>query len=304
MGGGARGNTDWEGEPSLRRSESRSTHSLLGCAARVICGYGAAPPSGATRLLPGTIKKPVISIQYSGALPAAVVAIVFALLARVVRAVSDGGALAGVVIAFLLISAGGLAGFVPLLVVFLLTLVATRWRGDRKRNIGVAEHRGGRRASQVLANLGATGLCAAAAVIFPRHAGTLMVGGMAALAEAAADTVSSEIGQAVCAQPRLILGFEPAPAGTNGAMSLEGTLAGCIAASIVAWSSSFSNILPLRWSPVVALAGTAGMFLDSILGAALENPGWMGNDSVNFVSTVFAADLALMVMLVAGNTGR
>jgi uncharacterized membrane protein len=87
-------------------------------------------------------------------------------------------------------------------------------------------------------------------------------------------------------------------------MSLEGTLAGCIAASIVAWSSSFSNILPLRWSPVVALAGTAGMFLDSILGATLENPGWMGNDSVNFVSTVFAADLALMVMLVAGNAGR
>jgi uncharacterized membrane protein len=35
------------------------------------------------------------------------------------------------------------------------------------------------------------------------------------------------------------------------------------------------------------------MFLDSVMGATWETSGKMGNDSVNFVSTVFAADLAL-----------
>ena len=44
-------------------------------------------------------------------------------------------------------------------------------------------------------------------------------------------------------------------------------------------------------------AGIAGMALDSVLGATLENSGRMGNDSVNFVSNVFAADLALIVAL-------
>ena len=39
------------------------------------------------------------------------------------------------------------------------------------------------------------------------------------------------------------------------------------------------------------------MFFDSVLGATLENRGKLGNDSVNFVSTVFAADLAIFVIL-------
>jgi len=43
------------------------------------------------------------------------------------------------------------------------------------------------------------------------------------------------------------------------------------------------------------------MFLDSVLGATFENRGVMGNDSVNFVSTVFAADLALITVLVVGS---
>jgi uncharacterized membrane protein len=50
--------------------------------------------------------------------------------------------------------------------------------------------------------------------------------------------------------------------------------------------------------PLIAVAGVAGMLFDSVLGATLENRGTMGNDSVNFVSTVFAADLALVAVLV------
>jgi uncharacterized protein (TIGR00297 family) len=242
-------------------------------------------------------------VEHSRALPAAVVAGGFAVLARVLRSVTDGGAILGAGIAFLFMNAAGLTGFVPILVVFLLTWLATRWRAERKRNAGVAEGAGGRRASQVLANLGAAGLCALAATMFPGQLELLMAGAMAALAEAAADTVSSEVGQGSATQPLLILGLARAPVGTNGAISVEGTLAGCIAASIVAWAGAFSNIMPLRWSPVIALAGTAGMLFDSFLGAAFENKGLMGNDAVNFVSTIFAADFALLAIL-ASRIGR
>ncbi len=86
-------------------------------------------------------------------------------------------------------------------------MLATRWGAERKSSLGVAERAGGRNARQVLANLGAAGLCALAAAVFPRHSAMLMVGAMAVLAEAAADTVSSEVGQALSAQPRLILGL-------------------------------------------------------------------------------------------------
>jgi len=240
----------------------------------------------------------VISLDHSRALPAAVVSLGFALLARGLRAVSDGGALAGAVIAFLLMWAAGLAAFLPLVALFLLTLVATRWRSERKRNLGVAERRSGRSASQVIANLGAAGICSCAAAIYSQHSDILLVGAMAAMAEAAADTVSSEAGQAVVTQPRLIVGFRPAPTGTNGAISLEGTLAGCIAASVVAWTATFVGVVPWIAAPVITVAGICGMLFDSALGATLENGGRMGNDSVNFVSTVFAADLALVAVLV------
>lgn len=214
------------------------------------------------------------------------------------RAVSDGGALVGAVIAFVLMVAAGLVGFLPLVAVFVLTLAATRWRSERKRSLGVAERGSGRSASQVLSNLAAAGLCASAAIFFPQESDILLAGAMAALAEAAADTVSSEAGQAMETRPRMILGFRPAPVGTNGAVSVEGTLAGCIAASVVAWTGGFFRIVPWQWTPVIAIAGICGMLLDSVLGAALENRRKMGNDSVNFVSTVFAADLALGAVFV------
>src|SRR4051812_38465480 len=127
--------------------------------------------------------------------PAGLIALLFAVVARTMGSVSDGGALAGIAVAFILIITAGLAGFVPLLTLFLLTVLATRWQRRRKERLGLAERSGGRTGSQVLANLGAAACCALPLLWFPEFSDLLLTGAMAALAEAAADTVSSEIGQ-------------------------------------------------------------------------------------------------------------
>src|SRR5208337_3457485 len=111
------------------------------------------------------------------------------------------------------------------------------------------------------------------------------------------------VGQAIADRAYMITDFRPAPIGTNGAISVEGTLSGCIAASIVACVSALVGVVPWQRTPVVAVAGVAGMFLDSILGATWENSGRMGNDAVNFVGTVFAADLALVAAMVIEKAG-
>ena len=238
-----------------------------------------------------------MSVEHSGGLAAAMVALGFALLARGLRAVTDGGALMGACVAFLLMLAGGLWAFLPLLAVLVLTMLATSWRAERKTRLGIGERGGGRNATQVLANLGAASLCAIAAVVFRHQSATFLVGAMAVLAEAAAATVSSEAGQAVASRPRMIVGFQVVAPGTNGAISLEGTFAGCIAASIAAWTATLAGIVEWRWAPIIAVAGVAGMLFDSVMGACFENRGKMGNDSVNFVSTIFAADFALLAAL-------
>jgi uncharacterized membrane protein len=43
----------------------------------------------------------------------------------------------------------------------------------------------------------------------------------------------------------------------------------------------------------VWLCACGGLFFDSLLGATLERRGWIGNDLVNFSSTLFAALLAM-----------
>ena len=64
-----------------------------------------------------------------------------------------------------------------------------------------------------------------------------------------------------------------------------------------------SGLVDWHWTPVIALAAISGMFLDSVMGATWENAGKMGNDSVNFVSTVFAADVALIVTMLMTRLG-
>ena len=232
------------------------------------------------------------------------VAIGFALIARAMGSVTDGGALMGIVVAFVLMLVGGFAGFVPLLAVFLLTIVSTRWGYARKQTMGVAERRRGRNAAQVIANLGAATACALPVIWFPELSEILLVAAMAGLAEAAADTVSSELGQATARSAYMITDFREAPIGTNGAISVEGTLAGCVAACIVSWVGAASGMVDWRWTPVVAFAAIGGMFLDSVLGAVWENAGKIGNNSVNFVSTVFAADVAIIAAIVLQRFSR
>jgi uncharacterized protein (TIGR00297 family) len=149
----------------------------------------------------------------------------------------------------------------------------------------------------VLANLGAAACCALPALWFPEFSDLLFAGAMAALAEAAADTVSSEIGQGSSPRARLIVGLRSVPIGTNGAVSTVGTLSGIAAACLMAWVGAASDVVDWHWVPVIAIAGSAGMVFDSFLGATWENAGRMGNNAVNFVSTVFAADLALLTGL-------
>ncbi|HMK22689.1 MAG TPA: DUF92 domain-containing protein [Terriglobales bacterium] len=210
----------------------------------------------------------------------------FALLGYLVAGVSRSGALAGAGVCFALFWGAGPGAFLGLLSVFGLTWVATRVGGAAKRSRGIAESGGGRTASQVLANIGVAAVCAAGYSLF-REPWTLL-GMVAALAEPAADTVSSECGQAFSARAFLITSFERVPAGTNGGVSLGGTLSGVMASLLVALVCVFGCGLPPSWIWQATAAGFAGMMADSVLGAAFERRGWLGNDAVNFLGTVVA----------------
>ena len=196
---------------------------------------------------------------------------------------------------------------IPVLAVFVLADISTRLGREKKLRLGTAERRQGRSAAHVAANLGVAGLACdglaqsmLAGSNWFAHAAPdlLLAAGLAALAEAAADTISSEIGQVLGGQPRMITSMRRVEAGTDGAVSLVGTLAGVAAAGIVAAVGAWAlgGGAAMFW--ISYTGGVFGLFFDSLLGATLERRGWLNNDAVNFLSTASAAVFALGVLVV------
>jgi uncharacterized protein (TIGR00297 family) len=191
----------------------------------------------------------------------------------------------------LYVSAGP-GAFAALVSVFVLAWITTRLGYQRKQALGTAEKRDGRTASQVLANL-ATAAIAATLYAATSNAVCLLAM-VATLSEAAADTVSSELGQASSDHARLITTWEKVPAGTDGGVTLAGTLAGIAGAAVVSLVSVAVGTLPWKWLAPATLSAVVGMLADSYLGATLERSRLLNNDSVNFLSTVVAAAIALL----------
>jgi uncharacterized protein (TIGR00297 family) len=209
----------------------------------------------------------------------------FAVLAWFAGGVNFSGALAGSAVAFIM-AVRDLRMFLALLVVFAVTLVATRVGHARKQQLRTAEPPGGRTASQAMANLGSAALVVAVAgKAWPVLA-------LAALAEAAADTSSSEIGMAFPGKTLMITTFKSIPAGTDGGMSLFGTIAALLGAASVAIAAVGTGLVPASQLATIILAGFFGTVIDSLLGAIFERHGWLDNDLVNLLSTAAAVGMA------------
>jgi uncharacterized protein (TIGR00297 family) len=213
----------------------------------------------------------------------------FAGLAWLAHGVNFGGTMAGSAIAFIL-AGRDVRMFVLLLVVFALVLGATRLGGRRKQQLRTAESASGRSASQVMANLGFAGLAVALA---PANWPILA---LAALAEAAADTSSSELGMAFPAKTVLITSGKPVPPGVDGGISFVGTSAGLISAFVIALAGWTAGLISPYAAVVVAMAGFLGTMIDSLLGALLERRGWLNNDLVNLLSTASAGAIAWILL--------
>lgn len=246
-----------------------------------------------------------------------VISLTFAAIVWVLRAATPMAAVMGGVVCFLLTSWTSDArhgvlhtSLTPLTLLFVLTFLATRiGKARRPQFTPAAEKRRGRAASQVIANLGFAPLPLLASLTslydrIPSHVSGILGPSfylapplvLAALAEATADTVSSELGQAFGGAPWLVTTFRRAPAGTDGAVSLLGTAAGVVAAALVTAAGAEALYLNSRQAGSALAGGIAGLVFDSLLGATIERRGWINNDLVNFSSTAFAALVTLLLL--------
>ncbi len=216
----------------------------------------------------------------------------FAVLAYGFGMVSRSGAVGGFVIAVLVYLPLGWRGFAVLALFVVGGAALTRLGYRRKERFGTAEGGGGRRgAKNALANAGVAVLCALLAASTP-YPDVFAAAFVASLGAAFADTAESEVGQLYSGRPRLITTLAKVPPGTDGAVSVPGTLAGLATAGATAALGLAVGLVGVQAAPVVAFAAFLGTVADSLVGALAPR---IGNELTNLLCTAAAAALALLL---------
>ena len=223
-------------------------------------------------------------------LAALIVTALFAALAYALGMVSRGGVLGGFVVGTAIYTSLGPRGFAVLALFVVGGSLLTRLGYGRKQSSGTAEAGSGRRgAKNALANCSVAVACALIAAATSSDA--FAVAFVASLGAAFADTAESEVGQLYGRAPRLITTLREVPPGTDGAVSIPGTLAGIAAAGLTA---SLGLALGLAAAPdialLVVLAAFLGTVTDSLLGALAPR---VGNELTNVLCTLVAAALTV-----------
>ncbi len=196
----------------------------------------------------------------------------------------------------LLWATGGLTAYTVVMFYFLLGSAVTRLGMKRKEEAGIAEKRSGQRGpenvwgSALIASFCALGTLWASPELQP----LLWLGYTASFSTKLSDTTASEVGKAYGQHTFLLTTLKAVPAGTEGAVSLEGTLAGIVASVVMAllgYGVGLITPLGIFWCIVAAFIATT---IESLIGATLQPKfTWLTNELVNVINTLIGALVAI-----------
>jgi uncharacterized protein (TIGR00297 family) len=201
----------------------------------------------------------------------------------------------------------GWRGYVVMMFYFLVGSAVTRIGLTQKEAEGIAEKRSGARGpenvwgSAVVAAVCALGVYLSMfsdSPIVQQLGFLLRLGYVASISTKLSDTTASEVGKAYGKRTFLITTLKPVPRGTEGAVSLEGTLAGIVASAVLAlvgWAVGLVSPLEVGICVVAALIATT---LESVIGATLQSKfEWLTNEMVNVLNTMIGAIAAILMAI-------
>jgi uncharacterized protein (TIGR00297 family) len=200
-------------------------------------------------------------------------------------------------------------GYVIVMFYFLVGSLVTRAGMAQKEAEGIAEKRSGVRGPEnvwgsalvgTLCALG-VGMINSGIISIPQSLvssiqSLLLLGYVASFSTKLSDTCASEVGKAYGQRTFLITNLQPVPRGTEGAVSLEGTVAGIVASvaiAIVGWAVGLIKVSGILWCVLAAFIATN---LESVIGATLQSKySWLTNELVNILNTLIGASAAILL---------
>ncbi len=187
-------------------------------------------------------------------------------------------------------------GYLVVMFYFLVGSAVTKIGMAEKEAEGIAEKRSGVRGPEnVWGSALAATICAVITLFVDSpYKELLILGYVASFATKLSDTTASEVGKAYGKTTFLITNFQPVPRGTEGAVSLEGTLAGIvgsIAIAFVGWAVGLINLYGIIICIIAAFIATN---IESVIGATVQSRfNWLTNEMVNFINTAIGAIVAI-----------
>lgn len=211
-------------------------------------------------------------------------------LAYKVRIADISAMLSATLLGVVIIIASNISWFFMLLTFFLLGGLFTRYKYSYKRSLGIAEGKGGVRGyKNVFSNSLAALSLAVGYGIFPAYDQLILSAYLGSVATATGDTLASEIGQTYKGKPRMITTFKKAPVGTDGAISNLGEGAAFLGSLVIAILTFIFIQQDLTLAFVIVAGGFIGTNIDSVLGATLQQKGYLTNNGVNLFATISGA---------------
>lgn len=193
----------------------------------------------------------------------------------------------------------GWRGWLAVVLYLLLGSLVTRLGLRDKQARGLAEGRGGRRGPENVWGSALVGaLLALLAPLLPSAwQPALLLAFAASFSAKLGDTFGSEIGKRWGRHAVLITSWRTVPAGTEGAISLEGTAASLLGSGLMASLMAALGLID-GWQALglVTAIGLAATLLESLIGATLQQRwAWLSNEMVNGLQTLIAALIGLVL---------
>lgn len=202
----------------------------------------------------------------------------------------------------------GWPGYGVVMFYFLVGSGVTRIGMAEKEAAGIAEKRSGMRGPENVWGSALTGtLCGLGILALTwtqpdpssPWVGLLALGYVASFATKLSDTTASEVGKAYGQRTFLITTLRPVPRGTEGAVSLEGTIAGFLASVVIAIVGWAVGLVSPWGIAICAVAAFVATNLESVIGATLQSQWtWLTNEVVNLINTTIGAAVAIGLGLV------
>ena len=243
------------------------------------------------------IKFPVdlVSLQ-SNLIMGIIISGAFGLIALALKTVDWHGFFMGIIIGIVNYAFLGWKGFLLLSSFFILGSLSTKLGLKAKEQKGLAEKKSGARSwTNAISKCSVGSIIALIAYfVLPEMKELFLVAFVAAYAAANADTLSSEIGQWKGKKTYSLTTFKQVRPGTEGAISLEGTLAGIAGALIIALIAYYTQLITPIHIIIVVTAAILSNIFESYMGIFFESEGLASKETINFLNTLFAAFIAFI----------